>query len=299
MFLGMSRKTGLIDIHAAVLLFGLAGLFGKWLTLSPLFIVLGRVFFASLALAFFLLIIRQGFSITPRSFYFLLLCLGFILAAHWVSFFQSIQVSSVAIGLLSYSTFPVFTTFLEPLILRERLVKINVLFSLLCLFGVFLIIPSFHINNATFRGVLWGLFSGFTFAILTIFNRKLTQKLSSLSIAFYQDFFATIFLLPFLFILRPSLSKRDILLLIILGTVCTAGSHTLFIKGMRYIKAQTASIISSLEPVYGILFAFLFINEIPSLRTIAGGCIILVSQVLIFIKIFNLDKSNKTKMTGE
>jgi drug/metabolite transporter (DMT)-like permease len=75
-------------------------------------------------------------------------------------------------------------------------------------------------------------------------------------------------------------------LLVILGTACTAVSHTLFIKGMRSIKAQTASIISSLEPVYGIVFAFLLLDEIPSLRTVAGGCIILLSQVLIIIKIF-------------
>ena len=295
----MSKKTGLIEIHTAVLLFGLAGLFGKWLPLSPLFIVLGRVFFASIALALILLISRQGFSLRSRQTYLILLFLGFILSVHWVSFFQSIRISSVAIGLLSYSSFPVFTTFLEPLFFKERLIKINVLFSLLCLFGVFLIIPSFHINNATFRGVLWGLLSGFTFSILTIFNRKLTQKHSALSIAFFQDFFATIFLLPFLLILRPSLSSNDVLLLIILGIVCTAGSHTLFIKGMRYIEAQTASIISSLEPVYGILFAFLFLEEIPSLRTVAGGAIILASQVLMFIKIFSSDQSKKMAMARD
>lgn len=288
-----------MDIHAAVLLFGLAGLFGKWLPFSPLIIVLGRVFFASVALVLFLLISHQGFAITPAKTYLILLFLGFILAVHWVSFFQSIQVSSVAIGLLSYSTFPVFTTFLEPLFFKERLVKTNVLFSVLCLFGVFLIVPNFHINNATFRGVLWGLLSGFTFAILTIFNRKLTQKLSPLKITFYQDLFASIFLFPFIFILRPSFSSRDIILLIILGTACTAGSHTLFIKGMRYIKAQTASIISSLEPVYGILFASVFLNEIPSLRTSAGGCFILVSQVLIIITIFSSERSQKMSMTRE
>ncbi len=291
MFLGMSKKAGLVDIHVAVLLFGLAGLFGKWLPLSPLFIVLGRVFFATLTLALILFFSTQKFSIAPRRLYFLLLILGFILSVHWVSFFQSIQVSSVAIGLLSFSTFPVFTTFLEPFILKERLVRTNILLSLLCLLGVFLIIPSFHIDNLTFKGVLWGLLSGFTFAILVIFNRKLTQSLSPLHIAFYQDFFATIFLLPFLFVLRPSLSGRALLLLIILGTVCTAGSHTLFIKGMRSVKAQTASIISSLEPVYGIVFAFIFLSEIPSFRTLAGGCVILLSQVLIFTKIFSLDHS--------
>jgi drug/metabolite transporter (DMT)-like permease len=296
MFLGMSKKTGLMDIHAAVLLFGLAGLFGKWLPLSPFVIVWGRVFFASVALALILFISRQDFSLTPHRIYLTLLCLGLILSVHWVSFFQSIQVSSVAIGLLSYSTFPVFTTFLEPLFFKERLIKMNLLFSLLCLFGVFLIIPSFHLDNSTFRGVLWGLSAGLTFAVLTIINRKLTQRISPLKIAFYQDFFATVFLLPFLFILRPALSGRDIFLLIILGTVCTAVSHTLFIKGMKFIKAQTASLISSLEPVYGIVFAFLFLSEIPTLRTIAGGCIILLSQALIIYKIFSTKGQTQVAM---
>jgi len=291
MFLKMSQKTGLFDIHAAVLLFGLAGLFGKWLPISPLLIVLGRVFFASLTLALILFLSRQGFAVNPYKIYLLLLFLGFILSVHWVSFFQSIQVSSVAVGLLSYSTFPVFTTFLEPIFFKERLVKTNVLFSFLCLFGVFLIIPNFTIDNTTFRGVLWGLLSGFTFAILAIFNRKLTQRLSPLTIAFYQDFFAMIFLFPFYFLLRPSLSNQSIVLLIILGTVCTAGSHTLFIKGLRRIKAQTASIISSLEPVYGILFASLFLHEIPSLRTVSGGILILLSQVLILIEFINIKHS--------
>jgi hypothetical protein len=72
MFLGMSKKAGLVDIHAAVLLFGLAGLFGKWLPLSPLFIVLGRVFFASAALALILSLSRQSFAVEPRRIYLIL-----------------------------------------------------------------------------------------------------------------------------------------------------------------------------------------------------------------------------------
>jgi drug/metabolite transporter (DMT)-like permease len=98
-----------------------------------------------------------------------------------------------------------------------------------------------------------------------------------LVIAFYQEFFATLFLLPFFFFLRPALNLKTIILLCLLGVFCTAGSHSLFIKGMKYIRAQTAAIISSLEPVYGIIIAFIFLNEIPSLRTILGGMIILLA----------------------
>lgn len=286
MVLAMSKKRSLFEIHAAVLLFGFAGLFGKWLDLSPLTIVLGRVFFASIALALLLLYFHQGFRISPAKHYALLVFLGFVLAIHWVSFFQSIQISSVAIGLLSFSTFPVFATFLEPIYFRERLIKSNVLFSFICLLGVFLIVPKFSTQDTSFMGVLWGLLSGFTFAVLAVYNRKLTQVHSSLTLAFYQDFFATLFLLPFFSILRPVVSGQDILLLIVLGTLCTAASHTLFINGMKHIKAQTASLINALEPVYGIIFAFLLLHEIPSFRTIIGGSIILVSQVSIAIRIF-------------
>jgi len=282
----MSAKRSLFEIHTAVLLFGIAGLFGKWLALSPPLIVLGRVFFASLTLGLFFLGLRRGFRVSPPKHYILLFFLGFILAVHWISFFHSIQISTVAIGLLSYSSFPVFTTFLEPIFFKERLIKNNVLLAFICLLGVFLIVPRFSTQDTSFMGVLWGLLSGLTFAVLAVYNRKLMRKHSSLTLAFYEDLFATLFLLPFFFILKPEVDGKDILLLIVLGIFCTAASHTLFINGMKHIKAQTASLISALEPVYGIVFAFLFIQEIPSLRTIIGGSIILASQVLIVVKTF-------------
>lgn len=292
----MKKQKSLFEIHLAVLLFGLAGLFGKWLILSPFFIVLGRVFFASIILALILWLSKQSLKISNARNYLYLISLGFILSIHWISFFKSIQVSTVAVGLLSFSAYPVFTTFLEPLLLKEKIIKINILFSLLCFIGVILIIPCFDLNNSTFTGVLWGLFSGLTFAVLTILNRKLTQHLSSLLIAFYQDFFAMLILLPFYFVLKPSLSSKDILLLCFLGVFCTAGSHTLFIKGMKYVKAQTASMIHFLEPVYGIIFAFLFLHEVPALRTILGGIIILFGQIFIILKIFKKRKKNAYKV---
>ncbi len=271
----MQKRRSLAEIHVAVVLFGIAGLFGKWIVLAPSIIVLGRVFFASITLALILLLSKQTILFPKKSTYFLLMFLGFLLAVHWTVFFKSIQISTVAVGLLSYSSFPVFTAFLEPLFFKEKIQIKNLLYAGVCVFGIFLIIPKFDFSEAIFQGVLWGIAAGFTFSLLTIFNRKLSRQYSSLVIAFYQDFFATLFLLPFFFFLRPTLDLKNIILLCILGIFCTAGSHTLFIKGIKYIRAQTAAIISSLEPVYGIIIAFFFLNEIPTLRTILGGIIIL------------------------
>jgi len=275
----MSHQRSLGEIHVAVFLFGLAGLFGKWLLISPTLIVLGRVFFASITLGLILWISRESIIIAPSRIYVYLFLLGLLLSVHWITFFQSIQVSTVAVGLLSFSCYPVLTSFLEPLFFKERLIKVNIFYAFLCIFGIFLIIPRFNLENSIYRGVLWGVFSGITFAGLTLFNRKLSQQYSSLVIAFFQDLFAAALLIPFFFILRPRLTTKDLILLGLLGVFCTAGAHTLFIKGMRHIKAQTASIIHSLEPVYGIILAFILLHEGPSLRTILGGIVVLIAAI--------------------
>jgi drug/metabolite transporter (DMT)-like permease len=68
-------------------------------------------------------------------------------------------------------------------------------------------------------------------------------------------------------------------LLVFLGVICTALSHALFIRGLRFVRAQLASVIACLEPVYGIAFAFFLLHEVPSTATFAGGALIVVTTV--------------------
>ncbi len=271
----------MIEIHIAVFLFGLAGLFGKFLSASPLIIVFGRVSLATLALLITIKISKLTISLL-KSYLFLVFSLGILLSIHWLSFFHSIQISTVAIGLISYSSFPVFTVFLEPLFFKEKLDKINIIIAIIAFSGVVLLVPEFEIKNRITQGVIFGLLSGITFSVLSIFNRKLTNRFSSLLIAFYEDLSASIFLFPFMFLieLKP-LALKDLALLSFLGVFCTAIAHTLFIKGMRRVKAQVASIIATLEPVYGIILAVILLKEIPSLRTISGGILIVLSALFV------------------
>ena len=277
----MSRSRSLLAVHAAAALFGLAGLFGKWLTLRPHFIVLGRVVFAAAALALIIRLSGGRFSIRSKIDGGLFLLQALILAVHWILFFESIRVSTVAVGLLAYSSFPVFTAFLEPLFFRARLSRRHLGLSLACLAGVFLLVPRFSWSERVFQGVVAGLGAGATFAFLSIINRKLSFRYDSPVIAFYQDAGAALFLLPAALLKPPALTGRDFALLAILGLLCTALAHTLFIAGMRRLTAQTASIISALEPVYGIALAALLLGERPSARTIAGGLIILTAVFVL------------------
>ena len=274
----------MLEIHIAVLLFGLAGLFGKLLLLPPTIIVLGRVFFATIFLSLVLLYLKQGIRLRQKQDYFFMALMGFILAVHWVTFFQAIQVSTVAVGLLTFSTFPVFVTFLEPVFFRERVELKDILVAFIAIVGVALVIPEFEIKNSMTQGALWGIASGFTFALLSILNRKYVKAYSSIIVAFYQDSIATVLLLPFLFLSTPVFRLTDILLLSILGVIFTGLAHTLFIKGLAGVKAQKASIIASLEPVYGIIAAILLLGAIPTLRVVLGGVIILSAAFYATVK---------------
>jgi drug/metabolite transporter (DMT)-like permease len=275
---------GLLEIHIAVLFFGLAGLFGKLISLPSTIIVLGRVFFATIFLSLVLLYLKQGIKLKQKQDYFFMSLMGVILAVHWVTFFQAIQVSTVAIGLLTFSTFPVFATFLEPIFFRERVELKDILVAFVAVIGVALVIPGFEIRNSITQGALWGIASGFTFALLSVMNRKYVKEYSSIIVAFYQDSIATVVLFPFLFLAAPVFRLNDILLLSILGVIFTGLAHTLFIKGLASVKAQKASIIASLEPVYGIVAAILLLGAIPTLRVVFGGIIILGAAFYTTVK---------------
>ncbi|TMD45023.1 MAG: DMT family transporter, partial [Chloroflexi bacterium] len=164
---------GLVFANVAVLFFGLAGVLGKLSLLPAPLIVFGRVFFAGLLLLAICLF--QHIPLLPkrRQDGFLLLGLGVLLALHWTAFFQAINVSNVAIGLLSFSSFPLFTAALEPLLLHQRPRQVQIVAALLILPGIYLLVPSFTFQNQTTLGVTWGVLSAATFALLSVANRWL------------------------------------------------------------------------------------------------------------------------------
>jgi len=270
-------NKGVVQIHIAVFLFGFAGLFGKFLPFNPLYIVFGRTFFAFIALFFYAKFVsKTELSISYKNNGLFFVLQGILLAVHWWSFFLSIQISSVAVGLVTFSTFPLFVTFLEPLFFKEKLKIKNIILACLVFIGILFIIPEFNISNTITKGAIAGIFSGFTFTLLALVNRKNRETSNSITIAFYQNLFASVFLiLPIMTIHAPIPELNTLPKFIFLGVVCTAIAHTMFINSLNFIKAQTASVITCLEPVYGIILAFFILNEIPGLQTILGGLIII------------------------
>ncbi len=271
----ISKSKSIGAIHIAVLLFGFAGLFGKWVDLPAAIIVFGRVFFAAFFLLFYLFYTKQSFRLTRLNDYLSLFLAGALLAFHWFTFFYSIQISSVAIGILGVSTFSIFSALLEALFFKEKFCYKNLIPALLSVVGIYIILPEFSFENKITQGLFWAIISGLAFAIISFLNRKQVQRYSGSIVAFYQDISATLVLIPVLFLVDFNLNTLGIGQLILLGGIFTAVAHTLFISGLNKIKVQKASVIANMEPVYGIIFAFFLLNERPSLNVLLGGAIII------------------------
>lgn len=281
----MKEKTrSLLEIHIAVVLFGLSGLFARYAGQPAVIIALGRVFFASISM--YALFRYKGESIRLKSGRDLvtLAAAGILLAVHWTTFFLSIQVSTVAIGVLTFSTFPLFITFLEPLMFGERIRIADILCACVMFTGVMIIVPEFDLSNNVTLGIIWGMTCSITYAALSLINRKFVKDYPGVLISFYEQGTASLILLPALIIYRPVFTLTSLMLLILLGVLFTAAAHSMFINGMKHVRAQTAGMIASLESVYGIAAAAIFLSERPSLNELGGGTLILAAALYSTIK---------------
>lgn len=273
----VESRRARMAVNVAVLLFGSAGLFAKWIQLPALQLAMWRVSISFFCLLMYNSLKKQVRSVSRQRFTRLVLA-GILLAIHWWLYIASIQISTVAVGVVTFVSFPLFVTFLEPLFFTERLLPKNVLFAFLILAGVLLTIPEFRLSNTVTRAILLGLISALSYAALSLLNRRLAGELESTVIALYEQGTAVV-VMVILFLFSGNAYKQpashDFLLVFVLGSLLTAVAHTLYIQALSGLTARYTSIISALEVVYAVILAWLLLGERPTLRTIAGGLLIL------------------------
>jgi drug/metabolite transporter (DMT)-like permease len=94
-------------------------------------------------------------------------------------------------------------------------------------------------------------------------------------VSFYEQGTAAIVLLPAAFLVPTVWRTQDVLGVAFIGCFCTAFAYSLYVSAQKKVRAQTAGIISGMETVYGIIYALIFLSEVPSGREIIGGAIIM------------------------
>lgn len=268
-------KKSILHLHIAVMLFSVAGVVGQFVEVPSVMVAMGRVICSSILLFIIAKVKKDSLKLESKKDYIGIIATGVVLAIHWTTFFQSIQVSSVAIGTITFSTFPLFLTFLEPIVYHEKLRLKSVISALILLLGVAITIPEFSLENQVTIGIIWGMISSLTYAIITLANRYFSKKYEGRIVSFYEQGSAAIVLLPAIFLVPTEWRVQDIVGVAIVGCVCTAFAYSLYVSAQKKVKAQTAGIISGMETVYGIIYALIFLGEIPTGREIIGGIVIL------------------------
>lgn len=274
-----NHREGLLSVHSAVLIFGLTALFSKLISLSAIEITLLRSVFAVLAIAIYIKYLKESLLLNNTRDYLIAMLLGVFLATHWITYFHAMQVSSIAIGIIALYTYPVITVFIEPLFHGERPHIKDIISAIVVLFGIYLLVPEFSINNQTAIGVFWGVLSAFLFSIRNILHGRYFKTYPARHALFYQTLTVILLLLPFSGEIIPDVTQTQWLQLLLLGIFFTALPHTLFANSLLHLKAKTASLVGCMQVVYGTLFAAIFLTEMPDLNTIVGGLIVISAAV--------------------
>nr|WP_314527727.1 DMT family transporter [uncultured Pseudomonas sp.] len=274
-------RTALTSAHITAILFGLTGIFGALIHASASVITFGRAAFALLALGVFAHLqdraLLRGLNLRKLGIYAVS---GLMLGAHWITFFIAIKVGGVAVATLGFASFPAFITLLDMAVFRDRPRLAEALLLLLVTLGLILVAPSFEIANQGTVGLLWGIASGLSFALLAMTNRRATDGRNGVQVVFWQNATVALFMAPVAVFDLVALEPVDWLNLAILGVLCTAVSQALFFKSLKGLNARSAGMIISLEPVYAIACAWWLFHEAPSYRMLAGAALIVLAIVL-------------------
>ena len=271
------KNKEIFSLHAAVMLFGLAGVIGKFVGLSAIFITFARAFFSAVFLLIVMLIKRENILLNNRNDYYLIVLAGVIMAIHWFTFLQAIDMATVAVGTITFSTFPLFVTFLAPFFYKEKLKLKNIIVAIVMLLGILITIPEFSLKNQMTSAIVIGMIGSLSYALLCLINRYFSKSYDGKMICLYEQGVAAFVLLPSLFIVEINLTIVDFLALVFLGIVCTAIAHSIYISSLKKIKVHTASIISGMESVYSIVLALILLHEMPSMKEIFGGALVLMT----------------------
>lgn len=206
---------------------------------------------------------------------------GVFLCLHWLFYFLSLKASNVATAMISLYTFPIMTVFLEPFFKSSKINTRHVLLGLLVLVGVLFLVPDRESLQTSMWGVIFGLLSALFYALRNLLLSNEVKHQDSLSLMVQQLLITALIMSPTLFYLENPARIQDFILeLLIISVVTTALGHTLFVQTLEKLRVSTASIISSIQPIYGILLAVLILNENPPLQTLIGGVLILATVII-------------------
>lgn len=295
-------RKSFFQLHIAVLLAGFTGALGRLITLNEGLLVWYRLLITALTL-WILFYATKKLQRISKADMLRLAGIGFISALHWVFFYASIKYSNVSIALVCFSVISFFSSFMEPLINRVPINRTELLFGLMNVFGIWLI---FHFDTAFKLGIVLGLVAAFFGSLFPILLKIKMKRINEQTVLTWQIFggFVTLSLvMPFYLkafpvsSLLPSLN--DFLWLLVLSWVCSVIAFQFSMYALKKFSAFTVNLSYSMEPVYGIIMAFVLFKENQVLnKGFYMGTIVIFSTLMLHMLLLRKQHRKSASVAG-
>lgn len=267
-------------LNVATLFISTSGALGKYIDMSTPVIIWWRCFLAAIFLFVYCKYRKTRLTLKSSKHYRTFILSSLFLGAHWITYFYSLKLSNVAIGMLSLFTFPIITAILEPLFVKVKFDPMYIVLGFMVLLGIYILAPEFSLESDQLKGVLLGLISATFYAVRTLLLKQHVSNYNGTMLMFYQVLILTIVLVPALFFMDTSGMATQYPYVLLLALLTTAIGHTMFVSSLKYFKVSTASIIGSMQPIFGIIIAYFFLKEIPTWNTLLGGLLIIGTVII-------------------
>lgn len=295
-------KKALLQMHTAVLLWGFTGVLGVAIALDAPALVWYRTLMTALFVAVILLYRKEWVRVARKDM-FTLISVGALMGLHWVAFYGAIKFANASIALVCLSTASVFTSLLDPLVNKGKYNMVELFLGLMALAGVYLI---YQFQDMYGKGIAFGVVAAILSSVFTVLNKRVAHKYPARLMVFYEMTAGWV-LVSLLIILLIAFNLQswliapgqhagnsqllphgyDWLWLIILSLCCTVWAQSLALNALKHLSSFTVTLSVNLEPVYGILLAFIFYHENKNLTWgfYAGVGLILLSVALQMVRL--------------
>jgi drug/metabolite transporter (DMT)-like permease len=288
-------KKAFLQLHIAVFLAGFTGILGRLITLNEGMIVWYRLLLTAITMWILFGLMKR---IKRISLVDILKIggVGFIAAMHWVTFYGSIKYANVSVALVCFSALGFFTALFEPLILKKRMNWIELLLGLITLSGIYII---FHFDTQYKTGIIIGVISAVLASLFPIFNREFLKRINVETMLTWQQtggFLVLSVLLPFYLHQFPGSTffpnLENFGWLLVLSWFCSVIAFQLSSNALKRLSAFTVNLSFNLEPVYGIILAFVVFKENKYLSKwfFIGFAIIAVALILHIIMLAKVER---------
>ena len=269
-------------ITLSMFIFGTIGLFRRWIDLPSSFVAMARGAIGAMVLLLVLRLRNEQLDRPAiRRALPVLILSSAAMGVNWILLFEAYNYTSVATATLCYYFAPMFIILASPLLLRERMTARK----LLCVLGAFIgmvfvsgVLKTGISGASELRGVALALGAAVLYATVVILNKRLTG-LSALDRTIMQLGLSAVLLLPYVLLTEPvgelTFTAPSVLLLLVVGVIHTGLAYSLYFGALPEVKAQTAAILSYIDPVVAVLLSALLLREHMDALGVIGAVLVI------------------------